>query len=406
MRAMRLVLTLWAALWMAGAGLAHEHVQALSALARFQPEASEISVGRRTLTMKLALSQPVPYRVYTLDAPARLVIDFREVDWGDARASMIAGVEDVPALRFGGVRPGWSRLVMELGAPLALARAQMERVNEGAVLDIGLKSVAAEEFAALSGLPESGDWPKPQKPRKAPKRAGDGVLIVLDPGHGGIDPGASREGVNEKDLMLRFAREIAEELRRVEGVDVLLTREDDSFVSLERRVAIAHEAGADLFLSLHADALSEGRAHGATVHTLSDEASDRASALLVERHDHADLLAGVDLSGQDDEIADVLLDLARQETKPRSERLAKAIVIGLESRAAPMNRRPYRSAGFSVLKAADIPSVLLEIGFMSSERDFQNITDDAWRRKMAQGIRDGIQAWMIADEAIQKVKRK
>lgn len=374
--------------------------QDLSGLARVDMNESAVTQRGDDVMLRLGLSQPVPYRIYTLTAPPRLVIDFREVDWRGLTPDQIMGHEAFKSLNFGGFRPGWSRLVAALKEPLELVSAEMPRDPEtgAAVLDVVLAETDPARFVARSGAPSSADWPEPSITRK-PAREGD-VLIMLDPGHGGIDPGAARAGVIEKELVLTFARELAEALRRLEGINVVLTREADVFVSLERRVAMAHQAGADLFISLHADALSEGHAHGATVHTLAEEASDTASALLVERHDRADMLAGIDLSGQDDEIADVLLDLARRETQPRAERLAKALIGGIESIGAPVNRRPHRSAAFSVLKAADIPSVLLEIGFMSSDRDFENITDPAWRRTLAEGLRDGIQAWMIEDESL------
>ena len=380
--------------------------QSLSGLARVDPSLSDASLQRGTLTLKLTLSQPVPYRVYTLDEPRRLVLDFREVDWAVVSEELFAEAKALTGVRFGGFRPGWSRMVAELGGAFTLRSAEMSRDDQRgtAVLTVVLDKSDEETFAGRAGPPKGDVWPDPvaSLPRKQTGR----VLVVLDPGHGGIDPGASRDGQTEKELMLAFAREIEEELRRLPNVDVLLTRTDDSFVSLERRVAMAHQAEADIFISLHADALSEGHAHGATVHTLADDASDEASALLAERHDRADMLSGTDLTGQDDVVADVLLDLARQETQPRTDRLAKAIVGGLEIKGAPLNRRPYRAAAFSVLKAADIPSILLEIGFLSSDRDFKNVVDPLWRRKMAEGIRDGIQAWILADEAIRRVVRQ
>ncbi|MEC7964055.1 MAG: N-acetylmuramoyl-L-alanine amidase, partial [Pseudomonadota bacterium] len=173
-----------------------------------------------------------------------------------------------------------------------------------------------------------------------------------------------------------------------------------------RRVALAHEQGAHVFISLHADALAAGQAHGATVHLLSDSASDAASAKLAERHDRDDILSGVDLTGQDDVVADVLLDLARQETKPRAKRLAEAMVEGIRATGAPMNKRPLRHAGFSVLKAADIPSVLLEVGFMSSPRDLENLTNRQWRISVAAGIRDALRAWAREDAALSQLVRQ
>lgn len=381
--------------------------QGLSGLARFDPEGSGLSQSGKRVTLELNLSQPVPYRAYTLNNPPRLVLDFKEVDWAGADASALGNVSAVSEARFGGFRPGWSRMVLKLSDPYLLGSVEMVREADTgtARLVATLQQTNIKSFNEVSGMPEGGDWPEAVAPTGPVKQDGR-VLVVLDPGHGGIDPGAVRGEVDEKGLMLTFAREVADELRRIEGVDVLLTRSDDSFVSLERRVAIAHQAGADLFISLHADALAHGSAHGATVHTLADDASDKASELLAERHDRADLLSGNDLSGQDDVVADVLLDLARQETHPRSLTLANALIEGLGGVGAPLNRRPHRSAAFSVLKAADIPSVLLEIGFMSSDRDFANIVDADWRAQKAIGIRNGIQAWLISDEAMRRVVRQ
>lgn len=178
-----------------------------------------------------------------------------------------------------------------------------------------------------------------------------------------------------------------------------MTREDDVFVPLESRISIAHAARADVMLSLHADALAEGRASGATIYTLSETASDEASEKLAERHDCADLLAGVDLSNQDDVIAGVLMDLARLETAPRSDQLAEALVEGLRHSVGGLHKRPRLRAGFSVLKSPSFPSVLVELGFISSARDRKNLTDPNWRARAAQGIRDALQVWSVEDAA-------
>ena len=177
---------------------------------------------------------------------------------------------------------------------------------------------------------------------------------------------------------------------------MVLTRQGNEFVPLEARLSIARRAAADVFLSLHADALVEGRASGSTVYTLSERASDTASQKLAERHDRGDLLAGVDLSGQDDVIARVLMDMARNETAPRTGKLAEALVAGLRATVG-VHKRPHLQAGFSVLKAPDIPSVLIEIGFLSSERDRERLLDPDWRAQAAGGIRDALLAWAEQD---------
>ncbi|HHC30109.1 MAG TPA: N-acetylmuramoyl-L-alanine amidase, partial [Rhodobacterales bacterium] len=250
-----------------------------------------------------------------------------------------------------------------------------------------------------AALPEADDAPGAQG-RTGPLR------VVLDPGHGGIDPGAERGGVREKDLVLTFARELKEVLLRGGNVEVVLTRESDVFVPLETRVSIARRARADVFISLHADALAEGRAHGATVYTLADEASDEASAKLAERHDRADLLAGVDLSRTDDAVAMVLMDMARTETAPRSEALAADLVEGIYAATQSTYKTPRMQAGFSVLKAPDIPSVLIELGFLSSPSDRRKLVDPNWRRQAALGIRDALLYWAIQDAAMETRLRK
>jgi N-acetylmuramoyl-L-alanine amidase len=229
--------------------------------------------------------------------------------------------------------------------------------------------------------------------------------VVLDPGHGGIDPGAERDGHTEADLMLTFARVLKEEFLRQGGALVVLTRDEDGFVPLETRISIARAAGAHVFLSLHADALAEGQASGATLYTLSDEASDKAAAKLAERHDRDDLLAGVDLTDQDDLVAQVLMDMARTETAPRIDRLAGALEGAIKAEGLPMHRRPRQAGGFSVLKSPDIPSVLIELGFLSSSRDMRRLTDPEWRARMARAIRAGVMAWAAEDAALATLPR-
>lgn len=384
--------------------------QELGGLARIDPAASALrDAPRGGVEIELALSQGVPWRVFTLNAPRRLVVDFREVDWTGLDPEALGRSGSVTAVRVGGYAEGWSRMVADLDAPLGVAQAGLaiDPSSGTARLSLRLAPVTEEAFAAAAGAPRDARWdlPPPAQLDAAPRRAeGAPLVVVLDPGHGGIDPGAERDGISEKALMLTFARELRDVLRRAGGYEVVLTRDADVFVSLERRIAIAHEVGADIFLSLHADALSEGLAHGATVHVLSHEASDVASAKLAERHDRDALLAGLDLSDADDEVTDVLLDLARQETQPRSEGLARSLISAMGQRGGPMNRRPLRRAAFSVLKAADIPSALIEVGFLSSPRDLRNLRNPAWRARMAEGIRAGLDAWRRDDAAAKALR--
>lgn len=398
--------------WIFAAGLflclaATAYAQGFSGLARIDPAESRVTDAEGGAALELKLSQGVPFRLFTLDEPPRLVLDFREVDWTGLSQEAFDQAHSVLAVRFGGFRPGWSRMVLDLARPMLVGQSDMRIDGETAAADLKvmLREVDPDEFAAASMPPSDPAWGVPPA-KEARKPAKNHLTVVLDPGHGGIDPGAERDGLTEKDLMLLFALELRDELMRNDGIDVILTRDEDMFVSLERRVALAHEAGADIFISLHADVLTEGRAHGAVAYTLSEQASDEASRLLAERHDRDDILAGVDLTGRDDVVADVLLDLARMETQPRAVALARHIANGLKSAKVPLNRHPHREAAFSVLKAADIPSVLLEIGFLSSDRDLTNVSNPAWRAGAAQGLANGIRAWRIEDEALRALVRQ
>ena len=401
----RVFLALMMCLWAMGA-----NAQSFGGLARVDMEGSRLSDTRQGLVLELELSQGVPWRVFTLDAPERLVVDFREVDWRGVDGTLLDMAERAREVRVGSFQPGWSRMVVALTGPFGIEAADMALDAEAgtAQLVIELEETSPETFAAAAGAPDLPGWDlrKASGLDRTEKDADKPFTVVIDPGHGGIDPGAEKDGLAEKDLMLALAREMKDVLVRDADIRVVLTREDDSFVSLERRVAIAHQVRADLFLSLHADALSEGRAHGATVYTLSDSASDKASEALAERHDRADLLAGIDLTGSDDTVADVLMDLARLETQPRAGQLAKAIQLGIRENGLPLNSRPMRMAGFSVLKSPDIPSVLLEVGFLSSDRDRANIADKAWRDRMAQAVSDAVVAWRMADAANAELVRQ
>jgi len=393
---MRIVL----ALLLLGQSVAPGSAQPLSALARLDPAQSAMTDAGQGADITLALSQPVPWRVRLLDAPPRLVLDMREVDW--------TGLDEVPqtsaalrGLRAGVFRAGWSRLVIELAGPMRVASAEMT-TDPATVVRLRLLPVAQADFAVLAALPEPADWALPD-PADLPaaRHADDGPLIVvLDPGHGGLDPGAERDGQTEAEQMLKFARELKEVLLRDGGFDVVMTREDDVFVPLETRISIARAAGADVFLSLHADALAEGEAVGATIYTLDAEASDEAAAALAERHDRDDLLAGVDLTAQDDLVAAVLMDMARTVTAPRIARLADALQAAIQAAGIKMHRRPQQRAGFSVLKSPDIPSVLVELGFLSSARDLDRLNDPDWRARMTAALRDGLLAWAAEDAAL------
>ena len=385
--------------------------QELTALARVDPVPSVISDGWfGKTTLRLSLSQGVPFRVFLLNDPPRLVVDFREADWTGVKASdVLPQPGRISDLRFGPFQPGWSRLVADLAEPMIPREIGMPVNKESgkATLEITLEGVDQQTFAEASGAPVDPSWTMALAAAPKPKSTDHGkrFRVILDPGHGGIDPGAERDGLTEKDLMLSFALSLRDILVR-DGIDVVMTRDSDIFVALENRVAFAHQAEGNLFISLHADVLQQGGAKGATVYTLSDEASDTATEHLAARHNRSDIIAGADLTGSDDQVAGILLDLARQETEPRSVAAAKALTAGMKAAGGPMNRRPIRNAGFSVLKSADIPSVLIEIGFLSSERDLNNLRDPIWRAVIVSAIADSVAKWRDTDAALKPLVRQ
>lgn len=379
--------------------------QELSALARLDPANSSLRDGGAGIDLTLSISQPVPWRVRVLDEPPRVLLDFREVDWRGID-KVAQGSAHVQTLRAGIFRPGWSRLVLAMDGPFSVTQAGMS-TQQGTRVTVRLDPADPVDFAVAAAQPEPDGWalPDPVNLPKARPRSGGPLVVVLDPGHGGIDPGAERDGLSEANLMLTFARELKEVLLRDGGFSVVLTRDEDSFVPLETRISIARASGADLFIALHADALAEGEATGATLYTLSADASDEAARTLAERHDRDDLLSGVDLTQQDDLVATVLMDMARTETSPRTDRLALSLQAAISAAGLKMHRHPIQQAGFSVLKSPDIPSILVELGFLSSSSDLARLKDTEWRAKMTGALRDGIKAWAADDAALSILRR-
>lgn len=357
------------------------------------PARSAVKDGWWQLHVALGLSEVVPYRVFTLDDPRRLILDFEGVDWAGVSPDALLSGDRAAALRFGPFRPGWSRMVVDLAEPLIVTEAGMRVTDEGADLTVVLEQTTDAVFAAASGTPPDPGWDAlafVDPLARAPDLNTDDFIVVIDPGHGGIDPGANRAGVKEADLMLIFGQEVATQLNAIDGVQAVLTREADVFVPLFTRMTIARSVGADLFISLHADALEEDDAKGASVYTLSEGGGDRAATKMIERHERGDLLAGVDLEAQGDRVASVLMDLARAETGPAGARFADALVAQLVDEGVRLNSRPRRAGHLAVLSAADFPSVLLEAGFLSSSEDRAALASFEGRARFARAIASAV----------------
>ncbi len=408
------LLTLCSILWLALAAPTFAQTGGLNALARLDPAASSVTDRGQGIKVVLAVSQAVPYRVSFMDNPPRLVVDFHEIDFSGATPESADKADHVRELLWGPFLSGWSRMVAVLDIPQRLVSAEETSPGgNGALITLTLAPTTPADFAArikaAEAEPPPADWALPKAAvvdQPIRRQVGDRPLrVVLDPGHGGIDPGAEAGGTTEAKEMLSFALELAEVLRRA-GMTVELTRVNDVFVPLETRISVARAAGADVFLSLHADALAEGEATGATVYKLAKKASDAASAQLAERHDRTDLLAGLDLTASDDEVAGVLMDMARTETGPRADSLAQALATAILARDIRMHHHPIQEAAFSVLKSADIPSLLLEVGFLSSAKDRERLADPVWRASMADAILAALQAWAMTDAAEARLLRQ
>jgi N-acetylmuramoyl-L-alanine amidase len=346
-----------------------------------------------------------------LTSPYRLIIDLPEVEFSIPEGTGKSGRGLVKDWRYGLFAAGKSRIVMDLTGPVSLDNTFfLPAVDEQpARLVIDLVSSTPAQFAnfvkiSRSAVRESDKKTGAKSDRLAPPVNDDKPLIVLDPGHGGIDTGATGvAGTLEKAIVFDFASLLKEKLDESGLYDVRLTREDDTFVSLKRRVEIGHELEADLFISIHADSVRRGRkfARGATVYTLSDKASDQLAEDLAESENMSDVIAGVELDDEPAEVTDILLDLARRETRSFSVYFAKNLVNELKS-AVKLINNPHRSAGFRVLKAHDVPSVLVELGYLSNEHDEKLLISEEWRERMANAVTESIHGFFRPRLARQK----
>lgn len=375
----------WALVLVAGPVLAQ------GAPARIDPEGSAIEDRWRGLEVTLALSHAVPWRVFTLDEPKRLAVEVRDVDWAGLGAADLLQGDNATGISMAKGEEGWSRLEVTLGRALAVTEAGMAVDGEGGAARLHLVLEVTDDASFAAQASPSRTEPAPG-PKPAATAADDSFVVAIDPGHGGIDPGAERAGLKEAGLMLTLAEELAEALEAA-GMVPVLTREEDSFVPLQERMTLARAAGADVLLSLHADALQEDDASGASVYTLTDEAVDEASGKMVERHQGSDLLAGLDLRGEEDAVATALMDLARAETVPRSRRLAEVLARELGAAGATVNDHALRQAPLAVLSAADFPSVLVETGFLSDAGDRERLSTPGGRAAIVRGVVAGLQAW-------------
>jgi len=332
-----------------------------------------------------------------LDNPHRLVVDLPETRFGfDEKSLEPRGL--VSRVRYGLVGKGRSRLILTLRGPFKVEDLRVLR-NESASgyrLVADIVATSDREFAdQLQGRKEiTSSTDRDEKPVQAASQNGTArpFTIMIDPGHGGIDSGAeSLSGIKEKDLTLAFGQELKDRLAQDKNIKVLMTREDDTFLRLSERVRIARQHEADLFISIHADTINQHDIRGATVYTISDKASDSVARAMAERENKSDTLAGAAPEEQP-EVTDILLDLTRRETHTFSLSFAEKVIHSLQGQVNLINN-PHRFAGFQVLRAPDVPSVLIEIGYLSNAEDEKLISNPEWRKKLADRLAIAIKAF-------------
>jgi len=368
----------------------------------------------------LDLDRPIEFRAFALDDPYRVVVDIPQITFHLPSGIGNAGRGLVKAFRYGLVMPGGSRLVFDLTGPARIAKSYvLEAANEQParfVLELEevdrttfVQSLASESRPELQ--PANTTPPPTVSAEAVPKPAVSDIrpVVVIDPGHGGIDNGTQSSGTAEKDLVLAFGLALRDALEKSGKYRVVMTRTDDTFIPLNDRVKVARSQAAALFVSIHADALprQEGDAQGATIYTLSDQASDAEAERLAEAENKADAVGGVNLTDEPPEVADILIDLTRRETRTFSNHFAHLLMSEMKS-SVRMHKKPLKSAGFKVLKAPDVPSALVELGYVSNKSDLEHLVSDTWRSKTVTSMAQAIDAFLSSRlaTAVQPVKQK
>jgi N-acetylmuramoyl-L-alanine amidase len=345
------------------------------------------------------LSNSVNFKVFTLADPYRVVVDMSAVTWRLRAAPKSTGL--IAGVRYGQFKPGAARVVIDVKQPVYVKSAFLipptRDKTHRFVLDLAPTTRAAfmakmtpgtaEPLAPATMTEKRGAAPAPKK-----------RLVVIDPGHGGVDPGTlGRAGMIEKNVTLALARELRRQINQSHRYRAVLTRDSDKFIRLRDRVAIARKLNADLFISIHADAIKNRKVRGASVYTLSEKASDAEAAELADKENKADLIAGIDLSSESSEVTNILIDLAQRDTMNQSAHFA-ATMIGELQHVGPVLRKSHRFAGFAVLKAPDIPSVLVEVGFLSNATEARALGQADYRKKLARAMMRSVIRYFVKVE--------
>ncbi|MCH1542778.1 MAG: N-acetylmuramoyl-L-alanine amidase [Alphaproteobacteria bacterium] len=350
-----------------------------------------LGVTAERTRLVLDLGSKVDFDIFLLDRPRRIVVDLPSLAWPTDQPKVEGLVQKI---RFGQFTADKSRLVIDAKGPVRVAKSFLLPPSSGLphrlVIDLvktGNKEFAAQvakDRAAKRSAKKAAPAPAPFTP-KPRKQANSKPVIVLDAGHGGVDPGALGRQAREKSVTLNFTRELAKQLRKTGKYKVYLTRNRDIYIPLRQRVNIARKHNADLFISIHADAIKRKNVRGMSIYTLSETASDKEAAALAKKENQSDIIAGIDFADQPPEVANILIDLAQRETKNLSVKFANLVVDNARGKTRLLDRT-HRFAGFRVLKAPDVPSVLIELGFLTNRSDEKQLLSSAWRRKVASAL--------------------
>ena len=363
--------------------------------------------GNRTKLI-FGLSTSVESATFVLADPDRVIVDLPQTDFlldpesGKPAHGPHRKTGLIAAFRFGQLAPGKSRIVIDLRAPARVLRAACEKSDgdghTSLVIELAKTDRADFRAAVQIARMQLGALAQTKKDEK-PQPASVKPIVMIDPGHGGIDRGAMVKGLVEKDLVFDFAKAVAAKLETDGRFKVVMTRDDDSFVTLSERVRMARDGNAALFVSIHADTLSDASdVSGATVYTVSDRASDAEAARVAQKENQADAAAGLDKTEDASDVSDILFDLTRRETRAYSHFFAHTLTNYWRV-AGRLNKNPQRSAGFRVLKAPDVPSVLLELGYLSNKTDGQALSSEQWRDKASSQVAEAIEAFFSARES-------
>ena len=344
----------------------------------------------------LDLDRTVQFRAFALPDPYRVVVDMPQVNFRLPAGAGTAGRGLVRGFRYGLVMPGGSRVVIDLAGPAKVTNSYMldSANSQPPRLVVELEEVDRAGFAQAQGTESKPELkpaisdshaaiatpPAPPQPAAPPDPR---PVVVIDPGHGGVDNGTQSGSEVEKNVVLAFGLALRDRLEKSGKYHVVMTRTDDTFIPLGDRVHVARNQSAALFVSIHADALpkGEGDAQGATIYTLSDHATDAQAEQLADSENRADAIGGVNLTDEPTDVADILIDLAQRETRTFSNRFAR-LLMGEMKNTARMHKHPLKSAGFKVLKAPDVPSVLVELGYVSNKSDMENLVSEGWRNRI------------------------